>query len=38
MASDANTVDGEAEILIQAVVSIKSIINQDPSTHEKVHF
>lgn len=36
LAGETNPVDGEAEILIQAVMSIKSIINQDPSSHEKV--
>ncbi|XP_074308244.1 AP3-complex subunit beta-A [Silene latifolia] len=33
---ETNVVDEEAGVLIQAVMSIKAIINQDPLTHEKV--
>ncbi|KAJ6720452.1 ADAPTOR COMPLEX SUBUNIT BETA FAMILY MEMBER [Salix viminalis] len=33
---DSGSTNGEAGILIQAIVSIKSIIAQDPPTHEKV--
>ncbi|KAB5538800.1 hypothetical protein DKX38_016333 [Salix brachista] len=33
---DSVSTNGEAGILIQAIVSIKSIIAQDPPTHEKV--
>ncbi|XP_024029469.1 AP3-complex subunit beta-A isoform X1 [Morus notabilis] len=34
--SDAGSMDGEADVLIQAIFSIKSIIMQDPLSHEKV--
>ncbi|KAF3433695.1 hypothetical protein FNV43_RR24798 [Rhamnella rubrinervis] len=34
--TDFGSVDGEAGVLIQAVMSIKSIIRQDPLGHEKV--
>ncbi|KAK9282763.1 hypothetical protein L1049_010984 [Liquidambar formosana] len=34
--SDFGSVDGEASVLIQAVMSIKAIIKQDPPSHEKV--
>ncbi|KNA20396.1 hypothetical protein SOVF_052910 [Spinacia oleracea] len=36
LTSEKNALDEEAGILIQAVMSIKSIISQDPSTHDKV--
>ncbi|PON76333.1 AP-3 complex subunit beta [Trema orientale] len=35
-ASDFGSVDGEANVLVQAIMSIKSIIRQDPLSHEKV--
>lgn len=35
--NDFGSIDGEAGILIQAIMSIKSIINQDPPGHEKVY-
>jgi hypothetical protein len=34
---DPGSANGEAGILIQAIMSIKSIITQDPPTHEKVY-
>lgn len=34
--SDMGSADGEAGILVQALISIKSIINLDPLCHEKV--
>ncbi|KAL9226602.1 hypothetical protein vseg_002394 [Gypsophila vaccaria] len=34
--AETNVLDGEAGILIQAVMSIKAIVNQDPLTHDKV--
>ncbi|KAH9624201.1 hypothetical protein KSS87_008278 [Heliosperma pusillum] len=34
--SETNVVDEEAGVLIQAVMSIKAIINQDPLSHDKV--
>uniref|UniRef100_A0A2N9I9F5 AP-3 complex subunit beta n=1 Tax=Fagus sylvatica TaxID=28930 RepID=A0A2N9I9F5_FAGSY len=36
LSSDFGSVDGEAGVLIQAIMSIKSIIKQDPPSHEKV--
>ncbi|PQQ06646.1 AP3-complex subunit beta-A-like isoform X2 [Prunus yedoensis var. nudiflora] len=36
MTGEFGSVDGEADILIQAIMSIKSIIQQDPPSHEKV--
>lgn len=30
--------EGEAGVLVQAILSIKSIIRQDPLSHEKVFF
>ncbi|CAL8125514.1 unnamed protein product [Prunus armeniaca] len=36
MTGEFGSVDGEADILIQAIMSIKSIIQQDPPGHEKV--
>ncbi|XP_056696390.1 AP3-complex subunit beta-A isoform X3 [Spinacia oleracea] len=36
LTSEKNALDEEAGILIQAVMSIKSIISQDPSTHDKI--
>ena len=36
--SDFASADGEASVLIQAILSIKSIIRQDPLGHEKVWF
>jgi AP-3 complex subunit beta len=38
VSGDSGSVEGEADILIQVIMSIKSIIKQDPSSHEKVHF
>ena len=38
LSSDFGSVDGEAGVLIQAIMSIKSIIKQDPPSHEKVSF
>ncbi|PON44747.1 AP-3 complex subunit beta [Parasponia andersonii] len=35
-ASDFGSVDGEANVLVQAIMSIKSIIRPDPLSHEKV--
>lgn len=37
-ASDFGSVDGEANVLVQAIMSMKSIIKQDPLSHEKVYF
>ena len=37
-ASDYGAIDGEANVLVQAIMSIKSIIRQDPLSHEKVYF
>lgn len=36
LTSDIESGNGEAEVLIQSIISIKSIIKQDPSCHEKV--
>ncbi|WCJ19629.1 AP-3 complex subunit beta [Euphorbia peplus] len=36
LSSDFASIDGEADILVQAITSIKSIIMQDPCVHEKV--
>ncbi|XP_075671235.1 AP3-complex subunit beta-A isoform X2 [Castanea sativa] len=36
LSSDFGSVDGEAGVLIQAIMSIQSIIKQDPPSHEKV--
>lgn len=36
LTSDIESGNGEADVLIQSVISIKSIIKQDPSCHEKV--
>ena len=36
LASDIGPVDGEASVLVQALISIRAIINLDPSCHEKV--
>ncbi|KAK9683311.1 hypothetical protein RND81_10G131100 [Saponaria officinalis] len=36
IAGEMNVLDGEAGILIQAVMSIKAIISRDPLTHDKV--
>lgn len=36
MTGEFGSVDGEANILIQAIMSIKSIIQKDPPSHEKV--
>ena len=33
---DFGSVEGEANILIQAIMSIKSIVQRDPSSYEKV--
>ncbi|XP_062092663.1 AP3-complex subunit beta-A isoform X2 [Humulus lupulus] len=35
-ASDLGSFDGEANVLVQAIMSIKSIIRDDPLRHEKV--
>lgn len=34
--NEKNALDGEAGILVQAVMSIKAIISQDPPSHDKV--
>ncbi|ESR48786.1 hypothetical protein CICLE_v10030556mg [Citrus x clementina] len=36
LTSDIESGNGEADVLIQSIISIKSIIKQDPSCHEKV--
>lgn len=36
LTSDIESGNGEAAVLIQSIISIKSIIKQDPSCHEKV--
>lgn len=36
LSSDIGSVEGEAGVLIQAIMSIRSIIKQDPPSHEKV--
>jgi hypothetical protein len=36
MTGEFGSVGGEANILIQAIMSIKSIIQQDPPSHENV--
>ncbi|KAF5467315.1 hypothetical protein F2P56_017149 [Juglans regia] len=36
LSSDIESVEGEAGVLIQAIMSIRSIIKQDPPSHEKV--
>lgn len=36
MTGEFGSVDGEANMLIQAIMSIKSIIQKDPPSHEKV--
>lgn len=36
VSGDSGYIEGEADILIQAIISIKSIIKQDPLSHEKV--
>lgn len=38
LSSDFVSVEGEADVLIQAIISIKSVIKQDPLSHEKVFF
>ncbi|XP_020086845.1 AP3-complex subunit beta-A [Ananas comosus] len=34
--SNSHQLDGEADVLVQAIMSIKAIIKQDPSAYEKV--
>ncbi|KAH9702092.1 AP3-complex subunit beta-A [Citrus sinensis] len=36
LTSDIESGNGEADVLIQSIISIKSIIKQDPSCHEKL--
>lgn len=36
MTGEFGSVEGEANILIQAIMSIKSIVQRDPPSHEKV--
>lgn len=34
--SISGNVDGEANVLVQAIMSIKAIIKENPANHEKV--
>lgn len=38
LTSNVGPTDGESGVLIQAILSIKSIVKQDPPSHEKVYF